>query len=143
LVDRIRALADVEVHTETEITELVGDAATGLQAVRWREHRTGKEERRPIRHVFLFIGAVPNTDWLKRCAVNVDAKGFVLTGETCTTPEGSAEHGSLPLETSQRGVFAVGDIRAGSVKRVSAAVGEGAEVVAQLHSYLRERSSSA
>jgi thioredoxin reductase (NADPH) len=146
LVDRIRALANVEVHTETEIIELIGDAATGLQAVRWREHRTGKEETRPIRHVFLFIGAVPNTDWLKRCAVNVDAKGFVLTGETagaCTRPEGGAERDSLPLETSQRGVFAVGDIRAGSVKRVSAAVGEGAEVVAQLHSYLGEHSSSA
>ena len=146
LIDRIRALANVEVHTETEITDLIGDAATGLQAVRWREHRTGKEEERPIRHVFLFIGAVPNTDWLRRCAVNVDAKGFVLTSETAgawTTPPGGAESGSLPLETSQRGVFAIGDIRAGSVKRVSAAVGEGAAVVAQLHSYLQERSSSA
>ena len=139
LVDRIRALPNVDVHTETELTQLIGEPSEGLQAVCWRE-RNGKEEKHPIRHVFLFVGAVPNTDWLKRCAVNVDAKGFVLTGEyagPCTATAGGAERRSLPLETSQPGVFAIGDIRAGSVKRVSAAVGEGAAVVAQLHAYLQ------
>ena len=85
--------------------------------------------------MFLFIGAVPNTDWLRQCEVSVDAKGFVQTGEAAG---GNAARGSLPLETSQKGVFAIGDVRAGSVKRVSAAVGEGAAAVAQLHGYLQE-----
>ena len=83
--------------------------------------------RRPIRHLFLFIGAEPNTNWLSGSGVAVDAKGFVLTGE-------AADH--RPLETSRRGVFAIGDARSSSVKRVAAAVGEGAQVVAALHAYL-------
>ena len=132
-------LPNVEVHTETELTQLIGEPAEGLQAVCWRHRPSGKEERRAIHHVFLFIGAMPNTDWLKQCAVSVDTKGFVQTGEPATAftaaTEGS-KRGSLPLETSLPGVFAVGDVRASSVKRVSAAVGEGAAVVAQLHGYL-------
>ena len=139
LVTRIGALLNVEVHTETELTQLIGEPAEGLQAVCWRHRPSGKEERRAIHHVFLFIGAMPNTDWLKQCAVSVDTKGFVQTGEPATAftaaTEGS-KRGSLPLETSLPGVFAVGDVRASSVKRVSAAVGEGAAVVAQLHGYL-------
>ena len=85
--------------------------------------------RRPIRHLFLFIGAEPNTDWLAGSGVTLDAKGFVLTGE-------DAGHDRHPLETNRRGVFAIGDVRSKSIKRVAAAVGEGAQVVAALHSYL-------
>jgi thioredoxin reductase (NADPH) len=85
--------------------------------------------RRAIRHLFLFIGAEPNTDWLSGSGVVLDAKGFVLTGV-------DAGENRRPLETSRRGVFAIGDVRAGSVKRVAAAVGEGAQVVAMLHAML-------
>ena len=140
LVDRIEARPNVIVHTETQLTRLIGDPAEGLQVVCWRDQRTDTEQRHPIRHVFLFIGAVPNTEWLRHCAVSVDDKGFVRTGTTCppSAPMPSIPgHRSLALETSQRGVFAVGDVRAGSVKRVAAAVGEGAAAVAQIHAYLR------
>jgi thioredoxin reductase (NADPH) len=137
LVDRIKALPNVEVHTETEITRLIGERTQGLQSVCWREHRRATEECHPIRHVFCFIGAVPNTDWLRRCAVEVDAKGFVHTGESAVRGTEDARQPPLPFETSQRGVFAIGDVRAGSVKRVSAAVGEGAALVAQLHNHLQ------
>jgi thioredoxin reductase (NADPH) len=141
LVDRIKALPNVEVHMQTELTQLIGTPLLGLQAVCWRDRASGKEEKVAIRHVFLFIGAEPNTEWLKDCAVSVDARGFVRTGESATLsarPRASQERRCLPLETSRHGVFAIGDVRAGSVKRVSAAVGEGAALVAQLHDYLRE-----
>jgi thioredoxin reductase (NADPH) len=137
LVERIAALPNVDVRTQTELTQLIGDAQHGLQAVSWQERPTGREEQRPIRHVFLFLGAVPNTDWLKRCAVSVDDKGFVQTGNAATQAGGSGR-GSLPLETTLPGVFAVGDVRAGSVKRVAAAVGEGAAVGAQSHEHLHQ-----
>jgi thioredoxin reductase (NADPH) len=97
-----------------------------LEATRWRRGASGEEVRRPIRHLFLFIGAEPNTDWLSGSGVALDGKGFVLTG-------GDAAGDRRPLETSRRGVFAIGDVRSGSVKRVAAAVGEGAQVVATLH----------
>jgi thioredoxin reductase (NADPH) len=100
-----------------------------LEAVRWRLTATGQELHKPMRHLFLFIGAEPNTDWLAGSGIALDAKGFVLTGE-------DAGHDRHVLETSQRGVFAIGDVRAKSVKRVAAAVGEGAQVVAALHSFL-------
>jgi thioredoxin reductase (NADPH) len=89
------------------------------------------EERRPVRHLFLFIGAEPNTDWLGGSGVALDDKGFIVTG-----PE--ADAGRRPHETSVPGVFAVGDVRSGSVKRVAASVGEGAQVVATLHGYLAD-----
>jgi thioredoxin reductase (NADPH) len=123
LTDRIRALPNVEVHTQTELTQLIGDPGEGLRAVCWRSGPTGVEEKHAIQHVFLFIGAEPNTAWLRGCNVKVDDKGFVRTGD-------------LSLETSLRGVFAVGDVRAGSVKRVSSAVGDGAAAAAQIHLYL-------
>jgi thioredoxin reductase (NADPH) len=144
LVDRVKALPNVEVHTQTELTQLIGEPLLGLQAVCWRNQATGKEEKRAIRHVFLFIGAEPNTEWLKDCAVSVDATGFVRTGESATLSAlswASQERRCLPLETSRHGAFAIGDVRAGSVKRISAAVGEGAAVVAQLHDYLRDTRS--
>jgi thioredoxin reductase (NADPH) len=128
LVERIAAQPNIEVLTETEIVALEG-AAGDLEAVRWRHRPTGQETTRPMRHVFLFIGAEPNTGWLARSGVRLDGKGFVCTDETY-------DGGRLPMETSHRGIFAVGDVRAGSVKRVAAAVGEGAQVVSTLHTYL-------
>jgi thioredoxin reductase (NADPH) len=125
LIDRIAGLSNVEVLTQTAVTGLEGRDGM-LEAVRWRQGDCGEEVRQPVRHLFLFIGAQPNTDWLSGSAVALDAKGFVLTGADTT------EKRRL-LETSQRGVFAIGDVRSGSVKRVAAAVGEGAQVVAMLH----------
>jgi thioredoxin reductase (NADPH) len=86
-----------------------------------------------VEHLFLFIGAEPNTDWLAGTGIRLDERGFVLTGEQA----GDAQR---PLETSRTGVFAIGDVRAGSVKRVAAAAGDGAQVVAALHGYLAEAS---
>ncbi len=128
LVDRIAGLANVEVVTEAQICGLEGSNGK-LEAIRWR--RDGAETRRPIRHLFLFIGADPNTDWLAGAGIALDPKGFVLTGR-------DAAGDSHLLETSRRGHFAIGDVRAGSVKRVAAAVGEGAQVVAALHAFLAE-----
>jgi thioredoxin reductase (NADPH) len=128
LVDRIKGLSNVEVLTRTQITGLEG-ADGMLEAVRWRQGSSGEEVRRPIRHMFLFIGADPNTDWLAGSGVALDAKGFVLTGT-------EAGGNRRLLETSCSGVFAIGDVRSGSVKRVAASVGEGAQVVAALHGFL-------
>ncbi len=128
LIDRIKAQANIELVTESEVTRLEGKDGM-LDAIRWQNRRTGAETRRELKHLFLFIGASPNTDWLSRCGVALDDKGFVRTGEALTKDCGA-------LETSRKGVFAIGDVRAGSVKRVAAAVGEGAQVVAALHAYL-------
>jgi thioredoxin reductase (NADPH) len=128
LVDRIAGLSNVEVLTRTQITGLEG-ADGMLEAVRWRQGSSGEEIRRPIRHVFLFIGADPNTDWLAESGIALDAKGFVLTGV-------EAGGNRRLLETSRPGIFAIGDVRSGSVKRVAASVGEGAQVVAALHGFL-------
>ncbi|RUW37085.1 cyclic nucleotide-binding domain-containing thioredoxin-disulfide reductase [Mesorhizobium sp. M1E.F.Ca.ET.041.01.1.1] len=130
LVERIEAQPNIEVLTETEIEALDGREGN-LDQVRWRNRVTGVETTRAIRHVFLFIGADPNTDWLASCNVMLDAKGFVRTG-----PDVAPGHG--PMETSRGGVFAIGDVRCGSTKRVAAAVGEGAQVVAALHAYLAQ-----
>lgn len=141
LIDRIGALANVELHTETEIVDLAGNSE-GLQRVRWMSRATGVEEENALRHVFLFIGAVPNACWLDNCGVTLDGKGFVKTGADLSNTDLAAlfwkplDRLPLPLETSRPGVFAIGDVRAGSVKRVAAAVGEGAAVVAQLHAFL-------
>jgi thioredoxin reductase (NADPH) len=128
LVDRITGLANVEVLTRTQITGLEGVEGM-LQAVRWRRGASAREVRRDIRHLFPFIGADPNTDWLAGSGVALDPKGFVLTG-----PDAGA--GRRQLETTSLGIFAIGDVRSGSVKRVAAAVGEGAQMMAALHRYL-------
>ena len=128
LVDRIAGLPNVEVLRRTNVTGLEGHDGM-LEAIRWRRGALGEEIRRPIQHLFLFIGAEPNTGWLSGSGVALDAKGFVLTGADATNKR-------RPLETSREGVFAIGDVRSGSVKRVAAAVGEGAQVVATLHAYL-------
>ncbi|AEH85265.1 FAD-dependent oxidoreductase [Mesorhizobium opportunistum] len=133
LVERIRAQPNIEVLTGTEIEALEGEGGN-LATVRWRNGVSGEETTRPIRHLFLFIGADPNTDWLAQCNVTLDAKGFIRTGS-----ELGPAHGLM--ETSLGGVFAIGDVRCGSVKRVAAAVGEGAQVVAALHAYLAQTKS--
>jgi thioredoxin reductase (NADPH) len=128
LCDRIAAQPNIEVLTETEVTALEG--ADGiLEHVRWRRHSDGKETRRQIRHVFLFIGAAPNTGWLAECGIERDGKGFVIA-------PAFANETRLPFETNRRGIFAIGDVRSDSIKRVAAGVGEGAQVVAALHAYL-------
>ena len=127
LVDRIHGLPNVDVVVGCEIESLEG-ARGELSAVSWRDNSTGTQSRRDVRYLFSFIGAEPNTDWLAASGLKLDSRGFVLagdqTGEAC-----------LPLETSRRGVFVVGDVRSGSVKRVAAAVGDGAQVVASIHAY--------
>src|SRR5215470_3948777 len=130
LIDRIDGLPNVEVLPQTVVSALEGQDGV-LDAVRWRHLPSGAEMRRSIRHVFLFIGAKPQTEWLARSDIALDDKGFVRTGADV----GAGRH---PLETSRPGVFAIGDIRSGSVKRVAAAVGEGAQVVATLHAYLAD-----
>jgi thioredoxin reductase (NADPH) len=128
LVDRIAGLTNVEVVTQAQVSALEGGNGM-LEAVRWRQGAGGNEVRRLIRHLFLFIGADPNTDWLSGSGVMLDGKRFILTGI-------DAGSDRRPLETSKPGVFAIGDVRSGSVKRVAAAVGEGAQVVSILHNFL-------
>ena len=94
LVERIKAQPNIEVLTETEVTALEGDEGN-LESVRWRNRASGEETTRPIRHLFLFIGADPNTDWLAQCDVALDAKGFVRTGRDCgerASPAGDQPH---------------------------------------------------
>lgn len=141
LIDRIEATHNIELRPRTEIIHLHGDAATGLSGVSWRDHLSGREEDRPLRHVFLFVGADPETRWLEGCHVKLDSHGFVLTGSALAAP--TEEHQPATLETSVPGVFAVGDVRSGSVKRVGGAIGEGAAAVAQIHQYLAVASEAA
>jgi thioredoxin reductase (NADPH) len=139
LIDRIRAIDNIEVLTQTEIVALYGSREKQLERVRWRNNVTGEETEKPIRHVFLFIGADPATIWLRDSGVALDSRNFVLTGSDVPSESGRSNNGSgrpLPLETSVPGVFASGDVRSGSVKRVGAAIGEGAVVGAELHTAL-------
>jgi thioredoxin reductase (NADPH) len=135
LIDRIAALPNVDLHVGKEVVALEGDQTQGLTAAVFRYRSTGATHTCPLRHLFLFIGAEPNAGWLQNCAA-VDDKGFVLTGLACPNGASSQRRPALPLETSVPGVFAIGDVRAGSAKRVAAAVGEGAAVVAQIHTAL-------
>jgi thioredoxin reductase (NADPH) len=130
LCARIRALPNVEVLVQTEVVELEGENGA-LRAIRLRHRASAAEQRRQVRHLFLFIGAEPNTKWLARSGVEVDGRGFIRA-------EALAGGGRLPFETNLPGVFTIGDVRAGSIKRVAAAVGEGAQVVAALHVYLAQ-----
>jgi thioredoxin reductase (NADPH) len=137
LVDRIAATPNIRLLTETEITGLDGPDGVHLTDVTWTCRRTGDAETHPIRNLFLFVGADPETSWLHPCRLTLDRAGFVLTG--------SGVPGAAPakpgLEASLPGVFAIGDVRAGSVKRVGAAIGEGAAVVAQIHAALAARAA--
>lgn len=128
LVDRIAGIGNIDVVTNARITALEGSNGA-LNAVRWREGSAQDDTRKEIKHLFLFIGADPNTDWLAGSGVALDGKGFVLTGNDIKSGHGA-------LETSRNRILAIGDVRSGSIKRVAAAVGEGAQVVASLHALL-------
>jgi len=139
LIDRICAIDNIEVLTRTEIVALYGSREKQLERVRWRNNVTGEEAEKPIRHIFLFIGAEPATAWLRDSGVALDTKNFILTGSDVAPDARRSNNGSgrpLSLETSVRNVFACGDVRSGSVKRVGAAIGEGAVVGAELHAAL-------
>jgi thioredoxin reductase (NADPH) len=133
LIDRIEALPNVTLHAGTEVVALQGDRAAGLNKAVFRNRANGATKDVPLRHLFLFIGADPNAGWLDHCVAE-DAKGFVVTGTGFSS--GAVARAPLPLETSMPGVFAIGDVRANSTKRVGAAIGEGAAVVAQIHQVL-------
>ncbi len=139
LIDRIEATPNIELMYCTEIIALDGSPDGGLERVRWRNRETGAETSADIRNVFLFVGAEPATKWLSDCGVTLDRGGFVLTGAQAAPNENREVP---PLETSVPGVFAVGDVRSGSVKRVGGAIGEGAQVVAALHGFLGDKPAS-
>ena len=134
LIDRIDATPNIELRTHTRLTQLQGEPGGHLEAITWCHVQKNLEEQRPVRHVFLFVGADPETEWLAGCSVARDAQGFILTGRACgpAAPTGSP----APLASNVPGEFAVGDVRSGSVKRVGGAIGEGAAVVALIHQYL-------
>jgi len=134
LVDRIRSLPNVDTVVGCEVSALEGSNGL-LEAIDWRDRRSGEQNRRAVRYLFSFIGAEPNTDWLAASGIKLDERGFVLTGD-------DVEGERLPLETSRSGVFAVGDVRACSVKRVAASVGDGAQAVAAIHKYLAASTSA-
>src|SRR6185312_4000429 len=120
-----------ELVFNTEVVGLEGGDSS-LERVRWRSRLSSEEHSFDnIRNLFLFVGADPATGWLEGCGVTVDRGGFVVTGA-----QNGGNRPASALETSVPGVFAVGDVRSGSVKRVGGAIGEGAQVVAALHGFL-------
>jgi thioredoxin reductase (NADPH) len=140
LVRRIEEHPAIELHSHTELIELAGE--THLERVRWRNSQTGAIEASEVRHVFILAGAVAGTQWLKGCLV-VDDKDFVKTGGDLSQEELAGANWPLArapylLETSLPGVFAVGDVRAGNIKRVASAVGEGSIAVSFVHRVLAE-----
>jgi thioredoxin reductase (NADPH) len=140
LVRRIEESPSIDLRTQCEIVALEG--GDHLEHVSWRDNRTGTVERHAIRHVFLMTGAVPNTAWLRGC-VALDSKGFIKTGADLTRDDLAAARWPLTrpphlLETSLPGVFAVGDVRGGNIKRVASAVGEGSIAISFVHRALAE-----
>jgi thioredoxin reductase (NADPH) len=140
LIRRIEENPAIVLRTQTAIVALEGD--NHLERVRWRDHRSGNIETHAIRHVFLMTGAAPSTRRLDGCVV-LDAKGFIKTGPDLSQDELLAARWPLSrsphlLETSVPGVFAVGDVRAGGIKRVASAVGEGSITVSFVHHVLHE-----
>ncbi|MBD0417036.1 FAD-dependent oxidoreductase [Oryzicola mucosus] len=134
LIDRIRALPNVELQMQCEVVAIDGDPGSGLAAATLHNRLDGSERRLALHHLFLFIGADPNAGWI--CdRVHTDEKGFIVTGQSFDAHCGFTRK-PLSLETSLPNVFAIGDVRAGSTKRVAAAVGEGAAVVSQVHAAL-------
>ena len=132
LISRIERSAHITLHTDSEIEKLEGDSS--LEFVTWTDRKTGQKTRKPIGSVFVMIGAEPNSGWLYG-TVKLDRKGFVLTG----TPHGFE---GTPYATSVPGMYAVGDVRANSVKRIASAVGEGSVVVSDVHRYLADHRNS-
>jgi thioredoxin reductase (NADPH) len=139
LIDRIKSLDNVTLQVRSELVELHGDPVGALESATVRDNATGTVSRVPVRQVFLFVGAEPNTSWLDG-SIALDEKGYILTGLSPTDAHAPAP---LPLQTSLARVFAIGDVRSGSTKRVASAVGEGAAVVAQIHSMLGAVSATA
>ncbi|WP_454616443.1 FAD-dependent oxidoreductase [Bradyrhizobium cenepequi] len=138
LIERIEATPNIELMFNTEITALDGGEDGSLQRVRWKSRLAPEQHALDVNNVFLFVGADPATGWLEGCGVKVDRAGFVLTGQN---GQDGARQGQS-LETTVPGVFAVGDVRSGSVKRVGGAIGEGAQVVAALHGFLADNANS-
>jgi thioredoxin reductase (NADPH) len=140
LIRRIEDNPRIVLHRRTELTALEG--GDHLEEVRWHDAQTGQDTEHPIRHVFMMTGAVPNTKWLEGC-VPLDERGFVRTGIDLHPEDLQAAHWSRArapylMETAIPGIFAVGDVRAGSVKRVASAVGEGSISIQLLHRVLAE-----
>lgn len=140
LIQRIETHPKINLHCKTEIVSLEGESH--LERVQWLDKTTGDVTTHPIRHVFMMTGANPNTGWLKDCLA-LDNKGFILTGHDTETNGSQSFHWSAPrppylLETTLPGVFAVGDVRSGNVKRVASAVGEGSIAIHLVHRVLAE-----
>jgi len=140
LIRRIEQSQTITLHTDTEIVGLEGEER--LERVRWRNNRTGAIENHEIRRVFLMMGANPRTRWLEGCLA-LDEKGFVKTGMDLEPAELTGARWPLArrpylLEANLPGVFAVGDVRAGNVKRVASAVGEGSIAISMVHKVLQE-----
>ncbi|MEO1089558.1 MAG: FAD-dependent oxidoreductase [Pseudomonadota bacterium] len=133
LVRRIDQSSRITLHPNCALTQIGGDRT--LTTATWRNAKTDRSETRDISNVFVMIGAVPNTGWMGDC-VKLDDRGFVLTGADAL-PDGATS----PFQTSVPGVFAVGDVRSGSVKRVASGVGEGSVCISAVHAYLAERQS--
>jgi thioredoxin reductase (NADPH) len=131
LIDRIDVSDRITLHTHTRIVSL--DGGRVLETVTWRNDETGVEERHSVSNVFVMIGAEPNTEWLGGC-LDLDDKGFVRSGGDAL---GSSAGSSYA--TSKPGIFAVGDVRSGSVKRVASSVGEGSVVVSAIHRFLQNQ----
>ena len=140
LIERIEATPNIDLMFNTEVTALEGGEHDALERVRWRSRLSGEESVAEIRNLFLFVGADPATGWLGSCGVTLDRAGFVVTGAQSDLNLGRPRS---QLETSVPGVFAVGDVRSGSVKRVGGAIGEGAQVVAALHGFLGDAAKPA
>jgi thioredoxin reductase (NADPH) len=140
LVSRIEQTENITIHPHTEVTKLNGDAH--LVSMVWRNNKDATTEEQPFRHLYLMTGASPNTSWLRDC-IALDDKGFVLTGADLK-PEHLQQAGwplsrrPYLLETSIPGVFAAGDARSGSVKRVASGVGEGSLAISFVHQFLSE-----
>jgi thioredoxin reductase (NADPH) len=130
LIARINASPRITIHAHCEVSGLEGERF--LERVTWTNRKSGESETRPISNMFVMIGAVPNTDWLNAC-IPLDRGGFVITGRDT---EGMAL--SSPYATEKPGIYAVGDVRAGSTKRVASGVGEGSVVVSAIHQYLAD-----
>jgi thioredoxin reductase (NADPH) len=141
LIRRIEESPTIIFRPQTEIVALEG-GGDHLESVYWRNSKTGQTEKYEIRHLFVMMGANPNTSWLNDC-IALDAKGFIKTGLDLSPENLSAEGWPLTrqpylLETSLPGVFAVGDVRSGNIKRVASAVGEGSIAISFVHKALQE-----
>jgi thioredoxin reductase (NADPH) len=140
LIRRIENSATITLRPQTEIVAVEGD--NHLNSVYWRNSQTGQTEKHEISHIFIMTGADPNTSWLDGC-IELDAKGFIRTGPDLLPENLSAAGWPLTrqpylLETSLPGIFAVGDVRGGSIKRVASAVGEGSIAISFVHKVLQE-----